>query len=72
MISKVIASHSGQNENKFPNDRISFKTEICLNWAITNILTHNSLENPVVSGALVQGNDKISPFDGLFLKECML
>lgn len=50
MISKGIANHSGQNENKFPNVRISYKTEISVKLNVTDILTHKSLENPVVSG----------------------
>lgn len=44
-----------QNENKFPNVRISYKTEVQLNRDIANILTHNNLENAVVSGVTGPG-----------------
>lgn len=36
-------------ENKLPNVRIPYVTEIELHWAFTTILTHYSLESAAVS-----------------------
>lgn len=44
-----------QKENEFLNVRISYETEIQLNWGLTATLTHNNLESTAESGGTSLG-----------------